>query len=106
MLAYLIHLKKFWLESSNYTTSLHLTKAEQAVDINIIALNRHNHILCSIWTFLKQNFLVLFLIICHTPKCGQTYLIHVEDRIIKYGFCLNHFALLNIKGLLLIIALL
>ena len=51
---------------------------------------------------LKKCFLVLFLITCNTPKCGQTYLIHVEDRIIKYGFCLNHSALLNIKGLLLI----
>lgn len=51
---------------------------------------------------LKKNCLVLLLIMCNTPKCGQSYLIHVEDRIIKYGFCLNHSALLNIKSLLLI----
>lgn len=52
--------------------------------------------------WIKKNFLVLFLIMHSTAECGQTYLIHVEDRIIKYGFCLNHSVLLNIKRLLLI----
>jgi hypothetical protein len=34
---------------------------------------------------IKKTFIVLLLIMHNTDKCGQPYLIHVEDRIIKYG---------------------